>query len=1197
MPAAVATGVQFGGPSKNKKIVFDDSGEAVVKQNKKEHPQKPKFQGKEQVKRPQKIAFGKDGQAQGKPFKKNQQKHNGHKPDHGNNPEKKKFGDNGQQGAPKSFNKNHKNGPQPQKIKFGDDGEAVSQKPDNKFHQKHNGQTSDFANKPQKIKFADDGEEVSQNSSNKKPEPGKKSKKITFGDDGEEVSENPPNKKPQTGKKPQKIKFGDDGESTSENSKKPQRIKFDEDGAGKAVSDSDGDSDEEEGKSFSKKHNKYQSKLDEDEESQKKWYHVHPDYPSTDEVLDMKENEQLELYNLCKNSFEAEKTTFNKRNPSDARWLQTALHKGTAKDRANAGALLVTSNPLGNLEALTTLIGFCKISNKASNDVIAVLTDLWHEVLLPPNRKLLAVHTRGADWKKLKKDERLRNEQKRRIYAYWHFESELKDQYHEFLKNVMQGLQTGQEHNKNSSIVSAARLLAYAPEKEQLLLTMLVNKLGDPIAKIASKALHHLSEVAQKHPNMCGVIVSETEKLLFRNNISERAQHFALCFLSSIAPSGRPEVCTKLVNICFALFKVLVQKGAVNNRTMQAILRCLQKAIVEAQPGKDSNGELLSKEMQDTIYRLVHLADIRVAVQTLGLLLQLVTVKTEKSDRFYNALYVKLLDLNLINVGSKTAAHLLHIVHRAIHIDNHVARAQAFVKRLLQLTLYAPPHIAAGCLIVIHKLLRMRRELIGGTGASEEVEESSKVILPVDVDLDKFGSDEEEVYNDVKEETAEVKDSNPSEENAEDGEKSNASSWHHASVAATKSKVRNIDSCKYDPYHRVPAFAGAGYALRHELLLLRQHYHPTVQVFAEQILNQSRIDYYGDPLRDFGLPHFLERFAFKNPKKLDAPQAAESASVAHKRYMAHGARGRPIKSLTKANCTEDEMFIFNFLEHKRRQAEIVAQNKKQKEVKEDEIDGEAGEEYLKEGEVDDDEFEAYLDGYFGKKFKEGVDEEQDEEELNFLQELGGEMKKDKSKDKKKKKQADKVEEDMDDIDDDWGDADLGDEEDDEMEGAGEDQSDDETGSIDLEPLDDDDDDDEGSISEGGPDDSDSSDAPESPDEDDDDDEDAPPKSKKSRKETDMVGGRSFAKTLKQSHDMSSLFAAADDFSSLLEETAKAKGQGTSNAVFNKDKSSDKQLKWEENRRSNTKTYKSKKFAGKPAAKGGKPQRAGKKRKH
>lgn len=116
-------------------------------------------------------------------------------------------------------------------------------------------------------------------------------------------------------------------------------------------------------------------------------------------------------------------------NPSDARWLQTALHKGTAKDRANAGALLVTSNPLANLEALSTLIGFTKVSNKSSAEVISIVSDLWKEVLLPPHRKLYSLQMRGADWKLVRKDTSLTKEQQRRIYAYWHFENELKDQY------------------------------------------------------------------------------------------------------------------------------------------------------------------------------------------------------------------------------------------------------------------------------------------------------------------------------------------------------------------------------------------------------------------------------------------------------------------------------------------------------------------------------------------------------------------------------------------------------------------------------------------------------------------------------------------------------------------------------------------------------------------------------------------------
>lgn len=179
----------------------------------------------------------------------------------------------------------------------------------------------------------------------------------------------------------------------------------------------------------------------------------------------------------------------------------------------------------------------------------------------------------------------------------------------------------------------AARLLIFGPEKEQLLLTMLVNKLGDPSSKIASKTLHHLCEVANRHPNMCTVLTSETEKLIFRNNISEKAQHFALCFLAQIASKSSSDVCTKLVNICFAFFKVLVKKGEINNRTMHAILRCLRKAVGNARQSVGTN-EIMDKANQDTIYRLLHLSEIHISIQTLFLLLQLISKRSEKTDRF-----------------------------------------------------------------------------------------------------------------------------------------------------------------------------------------------------------------------------------------------------------------------------------------------------------------------------------------------------------------------------------------------------------------------------------------------------------------------------------------------------------------------------------------------------------------------------------
>lgn len=47
--------------------------------------------------------------------------------------------------------------------------------------------------------------------------------------------------------------------------------------------------------------------------------------------------------------------------------------------------------------------------------------------------------------------------------------------------------------------------------------------------------------------------------------------------------------------------------------------------------------------------------------------------------------------------------------------------------------------------------------------------------------------------------------------------------------------------------------------------------------------------------------------------------------------------------------------------------------------------------------------------------------------------------------------------------------------------------------------------------------------------------------------------------------MSSLFAAADDFSEMLQETSKSNTHGTLGDLFNKDKSSEHQLAWEAKR--------------------------------
>lgn len=100
-----------------------------------------------------------------------------------------------------------------------------------------------------------------------------------------------------------------------------------------------------------------------------------------------------------------------------------------------------------------------------------------------------------------------------------------------------------------------------------------------------------------------------------------------------------------------------------------------------------------------------------------------------------------------------------------------------------------------------------------------------------------------------------------------------------------------------------------------------------------------------------------------------------------------------------------------------------------------------------------------------------------------------------------------------------------------------------------------------------------------------------PKSKKLK----SMSGKDFQKTLKNTDsksrhfrsnhrhtstntvypaDMNSLFAAAEDFAEMLEDTGKSKTHGTLGDIFNKDKASEKQLSWEQKR------FKSNNFSGK-----------------
>ena len=192
----------------------------------------------------------------------------------------------------------------------------------------------------------------------------------------------------------------------------------------------------------------------------------------------------------------------------------------------------------------------------------------------------------------------------------------------------------------------------------------------------------------------------------------------------------------------------------------------------------------------------------------------------ELTERFFAALYAKLLDADILNVTSGSKLHLLlNVIYRSCKTDENVERCRAFVKRLLQIGLSHTPCVAAGILYLVSELKKTKPTLLNNS------------ISCFDDDDDQ----EKSKTNDQKQED--------------------------------KDALRKQGN-RYDPFYRNPLYANANLDSMWELVMYNDHYHPSVSIFAKRLLDNKNIDYDGDPLNDFTLARFLDRFIHRKPKQV-----------------------------------------------------------------------------------------------------------------------------------------------------------------------------------------------------------------------------------------------------------------------------------------------------------------------------------------
>lgn len=524
----------------------------------------------------------------------------------------------------------------------------------------------------------------------------------------------------------------------------------------------------------------------------------------------------------------------------DDSFYDSLMAKGTLVDKISAITLRIQESPFHHMEELEMLVGMVKRKNKREAALaVASFKDLCLNGLIPDDRKLKYFQDQPLSAARVTKTH----------LALWFFEDLLKRAYFDFLLAAETLSHDQVSHTKLSMVTLFFELLKAKPEQEQNLLSLLVNKLGDPDNKVASKASYSLLQLLDSHPSMKSVIALEINQLLSRPKISLRTKAYAINTLNQfVLTSGEKDFANYLIELYFSTFNHLLalsaqptqkkkrlQKDRKRNKhkgkqppalplpdeeaETSKVIAAILTGVNRAFPFANLDPETLQTHV-DTLFKITHTYNLNTVIQSLNLIYQISNVKKDIKDRFYRVLYQSILDFRLIHTSKQ--AMYVNLLFKSLKNDDKPHRVVSFVKRLIQTCQWHQPPFICGILYMIHKLT------------------ATHPII-------------NEFFKNTTEQVKEVR----------------------------KTKTDNGEETgDYDGLKLDPQYAHSETSLSYEITSLANHFHPTVAVFANQLINNEKIDD-NSHLHLHSLMHFLDRFVFRSPKKAkeDGSIQAKGSSI------------------------------------------------------------------------------------------------------------------------------------------------------------------------------------------------------------------------------------------------------------------------------------------------------------------------------
>lgn len=533
-------------------------------------------------------------------------------------------------------------------------------------------------------------------------------------------------------------------------------------------------------------------------------------------------------------------------------WMLRMRDEGTRKDQISSLLLSFEDSPVHNLQSFEMIIRRLIAPEVKCKDIFDLLEQVCQILIdsVLPDRKLIQLNLRPLERSYIRRSEKDLNI--RRMLVLWYFEDKLKSLYASLISFMEKKLfRCPLEKLKFSIMKSVLTLLSSKPENESSLLSILVDKIGDPDPATSNEAIKLLKRLVELHPPMKMVVVQNVEKLIFRKNIQASAQYYALCALSQISlERGDEAVAQYLITCYFSLFKLFAATNKdVPGRVMTNLLMGTRLAIQHCADTVEIEPSQLK-----SVFHVLHNCPAPTSLQAMMLLSQLAKSRPELGDRFLSALYQRLVKDDLTT--TRLQEQLLRLVYTACCCDSGQPRRQkAFMKRIMQMALNGSQGFAAASLVLCSELQKSNRKNLNMLAAQNS-----------------------------KHSRAEPRDS---------GE---------------------ATSLAYDPTKRNPLYANAEHSVCHELVELSKHYHPTIAFFASQLLQGKPISYDSNPFEDFKLINFLDRFTFKKARirrHTDRSKEEMLRRLHKSKRIAPQSKG--FLNLKEQNVSLDDVFMHRYM--------------------------------------------------------------------------------------------------------------------------------------------------------------------------------------------------------------------------------------------------------------------------------------------